>query len=422
MRRKTLIFAAIIFTTSLTAAPSIPSSIAYLLVIVAYGALFLFLVSDELPVFYYRPVLYPGAVIAALFVITFAVNFERSSFLRLLSFTILTGVNIFVLPALIDRKAAFKAIARVTALFVVIALPVTLLGTYTLGPITVGTFGYTRHFGFLTYHVPRSIFMTPTLVAVPGALGAIAAGAEWTRERTNRAAALVVINAAAVFISISRTGGLALGAALGLYLAYRLFDIQGLAVASMSGLVVLTVLILTILDVLPTPILSSISSTGRDALWKATIQAITQRPFIGWGLGRDAAVIDQWVPIAKYQVFGTHNSYLRLFLIGGVIAGVSYIVLSITSLISSLREVYAKSRSLRNTPVEEVFVVILLVVFLVSQAFSDPTVYGVSPLSTIGAIAVGYTQPQFAIHTVKLPSTWMKLRRGVRHIVFTAAD
>src|SRR5699024_8281129 len=186
------------------------------LVVVAYGALFLFLVSDKLPVFYYRPVLYPAAIIAVMFVVTFVANIGRSSVLRLLSFTILTGVNIFIVPALIDRKAAFKALARVSAFFVVIALPVTLLGAYTIGPVTVGTFAGPRHIGPLIYHIPSSIFMTSNLVAALGALGAIAAGAEWTRERTTLAAVLVVVNGAAVFITISRSGLLALGAAVGL--------------------------------------------------------------------------------------------------------------------------------------------------------------------------------------------------------------
>lgn len=418
VRKETLLFAAIIFATSLTAAPSIPTSVAYLLVVMAYGALFLFLVSDELPIFYYRPVLYPAAVIAVMFVITFVVNFERSSVLRLLAFTLLTGVNIFVLPALIDRRAAFKALGRVTAVFVVIALPVTLLGAYTIGPVTVGTFAYPRDFGLITYHIPRSIFMTSNLVAALGVFGAIAAGAEWGRERTDRAAALVVLNAAAVFITISRSGLLVLGTAIGLYLAYRVFDVEGLAATSISGLAALALVVLTILDVLPIPVLSSIPSTGRDVLWKATIQAVVQRPVVGWGLGSDAAVIDQWVSIARYDDFGTHNSYLRVFLIGGIIAGVSYIVLTVTSLVSSLRKVYAKSHPFDNSPVEEVFIVIILTGFFVYQTFGDPTIYGVSTVSTIGAIAVGYTQPQTDICRMKLPTVWTRLRR----IIFAAFD
>ncbi|HET7322723.1 MAG TPA: O-antigen ligase family protein, partial [Halococcus sp.] len=401
MRKETLLFAAIIFSTALTASPSIPTVVAYVLVVVAYGTLFFSLVSDRLPVFYYRPVLYPVAAIAVMFVITFIANFDRSSVLRLLSFALLTGVNILVLPALIDRRTAFKALSRVTALFVVIALPATLFGAYTVGMVTVGTFGRLDHFGPLAYYIPRSIFMSPNFLAALGILGAIAAGAEWDRERTNRAAALVVVNAAAVFITVSRSGLLVLGAAVGLYLAYRLFDVRGLAVASIGGLAALVLLILTILDALYIPVVSSISPTGRDVLWNATIHAVLQRPFVGWGLGNDAEIINQWVSIPRYHDKGTHNSYLRLFLDGGIIAGVSYIVLSITSLISSLREVYARSRPLGDMPVEEVFIVILLVGFFIYQAFGDPTIYGISPISTIGAITVGYTQPHFAIRTMK---------------------
>src|SRR5699024_9685577 len=271
----------------------------------------------------------------------------------------------------------------------------------------------------LIYHIPSSIFMTSNLVAALGALGAIAAGAEWTRERTTLAAVLVVVNGAAVFITISRSGLLALGAAVGLYLAYRLYDVRGLAVASIGGLAALALLILTILDAIYIPVVSSIPSTGRDILWKATIQAVAQRPVIGWGLGSDAAVIDQWISVARYQNFGTHNSYLRMFLIGGIVAGVSYLVLTITSLVSSLREVYAERNPFDDMPIEAVFVVIFLATFFVRQAFSDPTMYGVNSLSTIGAIAVGYTQPRSAIRTMKLPEMWIRLRKIARRIIFT---
>ena len=416
VRKETLLFAAIIFATSLTASPSIPTVVAYLLVTVAYGALFLFLVSDELPMFYYRPVLYPAAVIAAMFVITFVINFERSSILRLLAFTLFTGVNLFMVPALIERRAAFKALGRVSALFIVVALPVTLFGAYTIGGITVGTFGLVQNFGPLVYHIPRSIFVSSNSVAALGALGAIAAGAEWARERTSLAAALVAINTVGVFMTISRSGLLIFGTGVGLYIVYQLFDVRGLAIASLGGLAALAILVLTILDMVYIPAVSSITPTGRDVIWESTIHAVLQHPLIGWGLGNDAAVINQWISVTRFQGSGTHNSYLRLFLIGGVVAGISYIILNLTSLVSSLRKAHAESRSLNDEPVEGVFIVILLTGFFVYQAFGDPTIYGTSTISTIGAIAVGYTQPQFAVRTMELPTAWTRLRQTADNI------
>ena len=133
----------------------------------------------------------------------------------------------------------------------------------------------------------------------------------------------------------------------------------------------------------------NIDLSGRRELWTAAYEAVADRPAIGWGPGNDIRVLAEY---AEGHLNATHNSYLRMFLISGVLGGVTYLVLVINVVITGLR--YTRS--------EAIFTFLLLVAFLVLQLFAGMTIFGLSLLSVLGALFVGYTQSSGTVRRKRL--------------------
>ena len=397
------IFMAIVLATSLSSSPLISTTIGYALVAIAYALLaFLFIIRDGVAIFAYRPVIYPLVAVWVFFVLSFIANIGRSSVLRLAAFTLMTAVNVLVLPAVIDRQVAYRAISRVGAGLILVGLPVVLVGEIAVGPVVFEPWTGPEEFATFTYYIPRSIFTTPNNLAALAVFGAIAAGAEWAYDRTPMAAAFVAVNVFGVLITESRSGLLVLGAAAGLAAAYYAFDIRGLAAASIGGLVVFTGGLLAIQATPSSSLSTTVALNGRGAIWSATVEAIAHHPFLGWGPGRDKLVIDRWVEGPSYfGDAGTHNSYLRVFLIGGVGAGVAYLAVCVSALMAALRQTTGNV-SPESGGFVDVCLVVLVVGFLILQTFSGATLFGVSVVSTLGAVFVGYAQPSTSQQSIQL--------------------
>lgn len=58
----------------------------------------------------------------------------------------------------------------------------------------------------------------------------------------------------------------------------------------------------------------SLGTANRDKIWKAAIQQISHRPFLGYGNGASMYAIEM-----VYKYYGTHNSYLMVLLEFGII-------------------------------------------------------------------------------------------------------
>ncbi|EMA52069.1 O-antigen ligase family protein [Halococcus salifodinae] len=408
----------IIFATSLSSSPLLSTVIGYALVAIAYALLaLLFIIRDEVVIFVYRPIIYPLAAVWALFAISFIANIGRSSVLRLAAFTLLTAVNVLILPAVIDRRVAYRAVSRSGAALTLVGLPVVLVGGIAVGPVTLEPWTGPQTFATFTYYIPRSVFTTPNNLAVLAVFGAITAGTEWVHDRTPIAAGLIVINVFGVLITESRSGLLVLGTAAGLAAAYYVFDFHGLVVASIGGLVVFIGGLLAIQATPSSSLPTTIALNGRGAIWSATAEAISHRPLLGWGLGMDRLVIDRWFEGPSYfGEAGTHNSYLRVFLIGGVGAGAAYLVVCVTALVAALRQA-AGSFPPQNHRVIDVCLVILVIGLLIIQTFSGATLFGMSVISTLGAIFVGYAQPLTSRYSVQLSELLNKTMQRIHGVL-----
>lgn len=131
------------------------------------------------------------------------------------------------------------------------------------------------------------------------------------------------------------------------------------------------------------PVLSrlgfQISFTGRIPLWSATIQAITQQPVLGYGLGETNEMIDSFVDQSLLTQYGPHNSYLRMALHLGILGGIGYLVLF----------GWAFLKHFRSERIDIAYVA-LGVGFVVNQLFEEYTMFDPTAVSIIMTIVLGY--------------------------------
>jgi len=373
----------IILSTSLTISSFVPRMVAYVIVLLVYIAFVIWLVNAErFAIVYHWAVVPMVLLIWTVFALTTVLDPTVAGVLRLGAFTVITGINLFVVPAVIDRAAFHDVLAYVAGAFVLIGLPTAFIGTYEVAGLTFSPWHTNVDFlkPEVIIHTITSVFDNPNKLSNFAAIGTVAAGGRFARSRSLPAAGLVGLNAIGVVFAGGRAALLALVVAGGLYAVYRLFGLTAMTVSVVFGSIGVVVGVAMVFGIVPGPsIVTNADLGGRRALWTAAYEAIVDRPVIGWGPGNDIAVL------AKYMgssVNATHNSYVRMFLISGVLGGEAYLALS-TSVVAI---------GLRNARSEAAFTLLLLIVFLTIQLFEGMTIFGLSLLSTVGALFIGYTQ------------------------------
>ena len=375
----------IILTASLAVSSLVPTMVGYIAVLVVYtlfvGAL---VATDRFAVVYHWAVVPPVLLIWVVFVLTTALDPTTAGLLRLGAFTVITGINLFVVPATLDQAAFHDVLAVTAGAFVLVGLPTAFIGSYEVAGLAVSPWHTDFELFSVTLNTPMSVFDNPNLLSSFAAIGAVAAGAKSVRSHrpltVGAAVGLVGLNAFGVVLAGGRAALLALVVATGLYVVYRFFDSTVMAALVTLGALAVVVGFAMTFGIVPGPrTIMNVDLNGRRALWTAAYEAVLDRPAIGWGPGRDVVVLDNYM---DSPANGTHNSYLRMFLISGVLGGGAYLVLTAIVVIVGFPTVRR----------ETLFGFLLLSVFLILQLFSGMTIFGLSLLSILGSLFMGYSQ------------------------------
>lgn len=371
----------IVLAASLTLSSLVPQMVGYVIVLGVY-ALFIgaLVTTDHFAIVYHWAVVPMVLLIWAVFALTTVLDPTTAGVLRLGAFTVITGINLFVVPAVINRATFHDVLAYTAGAFVLIGLPTAFVGSYEITGVVISPWHTDFELLGVALNTPVSIFNNPNYLSGFAALGTVAAGASYTRSRAPLAAGLVGLNALGVVLAGGRAALLALVVAGGLYVTYRLFGPATMAVLVVVGALAIIVGFGMMFGIVPGPhTITNADLSGRRALWTAAYEAIRDRPAIGWGPGLDVTVLDNYM---ESSVNGTHNSYLRMFLISGVLGGGAYLILTAIAVVVGFP----------TTQRETLFGFMLLSIFLTIQLFAGITIFGLSLLSIIGALLVGYVQ------------------------------
>lgn len=390
MHRSTALALLLIVTAALTAVRSLPDIIGYLTVVVAASVVGLTILHDtdwSLPVRAYPAVLLPLVVLWIVFAAELALYPSAAALKRAPVFITFSAFFVLVVPAAVPHAAIERAVAGVTAVAVLLAIPGALFGRFWIGtlPNPLVMFPVGRLLidvpGIDGIHIMKSVFHTPNhlaYLALFGLLGAIHR-ATVARQNSGRVWLWVACGALAV-LALALTWGravlLALACCFVLAVVYHHVGFRALVV-SVGGLYVAAAAGVVLVLVAP-DFWQAIgpSLTGRVAIWNSAFARIVERPLAGWGF-----VNPRQVGVLHSSI---HNSYLRLFFVGGIIGGLAYLALTLGAVWAALSRVRAGT---------DLWVLLWVVAALVSQIFEGTSVFGLSLVSVLLALAVGYAQP-----------------------------
>ena len=250
------------------------------------------------------------------------------------------AVGLVVLPQYVSRSAFLWAVSRVSAVLVLLALPVYVIGEYTLFGLSFGFMGaYTIPVVGVEVPATRSLFVNRNAFGVVVFAGFVSAVVEahrsYVRERTGWtllvATALLVINGVGLALSFGRALWVITPMAIGVYLGYVIFGWRAVPVAVIGGFVYLVSGIAAVQSgLIPLPE----GTPTRVERWYPALAALgDQGSLLGAGL------IDPGEFYAPYQggaEYSPHNSYLTMGIRAGLLGGFVYGIMIGSSLLAGL--------------------------------------------------------------------------------------
>lgn len=393
--RSSIAIYALLFASCLTVVSGVSRPMSFALFAVVFASVLLWTWQDGSLTIAFDPSILAGTLLVwFVLIVGFLGSPSTSGFLRLGAFVGVSGILLFVFPNTFKSADIYRAVAWIGASFVVISLPTAIVGE--LGPL--GVWGRSTLFG-VQYFIPTSMFDNPNMLGAIATLGAIGAVGELLSARATIskvretmvpiydaaiAEALAGICALGVVISTGRASLLALIAGIGVCVLIYSFGRDVAAAVTIVGGIVFLSAIGTAAQLIPGPeVFQSIGLSGRGVLWQSVIRAVGEHPLLGWGPGADGQVLAEFVPSdSRYVGYEPHNSYIRMFFISGLIGGVGYLILCLSTLRTALADATPHGAT---TAAMVVSVFVLLV-------FNGATLFGLHPVSVVGALTVGFVQ------------------------------
>lgn len=388
--------AALVLCLILTQTAMVPVYPAYVLVVVATLPFLLWFSRERSYLVDADDVIVASllGLIAVLFAIGIALRPSATTVIR--GFGYVYGASLFlvIVPRIVSWRTFCRVLARVVTALVVVGLPLTVTTWYgdVVSPDPLWYKPTPLPLVGVEIYPLASILQTSTTMGAFTAFGTLAAAAEASAERSRAGAGMAVVCAFGAYLTVSRTAIASIVLGLALVATYHVLGRELMGLAAVAAFGAICVGILVIVGLLPGPgFVDSISLTGRDQLWEATLRSIRERPIFGWGPSDSSEIIGRYVTGFR-QGMGPHNSYLRMVLMAGPIGALAYVAL----------HAFAGWRAyLQTVDVQHAFVFAFVVVAFVNQLFNGSTLLGISLRSSLYAFALG-----FGLHGVsRLPSS-----------------
>jgi O-antigen ligase len=372
--------------------------------------------DGALPVRVYPAIVLPLVVLWLVFVVMALVHPSLAALKRAPAFVVFSAAFVLVVPAVLPIEAFGRASAYLGAVATLLSVPGVLTGQVLFGFVEVSRghivptagFNTQNHLALLTLFgtlagaaVLRRTYSFPSS-ASPGSRS------DLTRRYDYWLATAVVVCAIGLVLSRGRAALGTFALAVALAGAYRLGNWRGFAVAALTvaGTAATGVLVAVFAPDLIAA--TGVSLTNRTDIWSATVRAIATRPLVGWGFVEPVPVLSSIAPSVSHSF---HNSYLRMFFVGGIVGGVAYLVFLAGVLwcaVATLRAPFPRKYALSRA-------VIPVAVLLFAHVFAGETIFGLSLTSVLSAVFVGYTQPTAAQRTLQLPTVVQQWTRQ-RHV------
>lgn len=351
----------------------IPTPIAYVIISVSYVPIVLYFLRYDSEI--EANSIYTKIYIAFSLVIYLRLLFEPTAgnTARLIAFFTFTSFNMYLLPYVVPFYRFTAMVARLSMLLIFIGfLP------YLGSPVRFGFVDLSLWEGRLYWYEGlnpiTSVFHNPNQLGGLALVGSIAAVHEYLENSTTISKILFVVNFAGLLMTNWRTGWVILIVSVWLYLIYLLWGRYLFSTAVMSFFFATIVGLLVVLNAIPGPnVISNIPLGNRRPRWATSIQAILNRPLLGYGF--------TGVTQLEGNAGNPHNSFIRIFAVFGIFGGLLYVIITIGTAVGCAR---------RSMSYPEVTLSVLLTGFFILQMFNQLSFIGLSMRSTFISVMIGY--------------------------------
>lgn len=375
----------ILLGVALVPATGVPRMMSYGIVAVVYTlVLVTCYIRGELAVAYNRPTLFLIGSLWAVFLLVLILNPTPRSFLRTGAFIIFSGIVLFVVPGTFSREEFFDTLSIIATVVGGMAIPIA-APALLAGDSGVGVWRSSNSLLGSGVDLPvlTSVFWNPNYLAALSTLGLIAL-IGYTRDTRRRRFAVFcgILCLSALLLSQGRAALLALLGGAVVYVAFRAGGARlatpVIVVGVVGAALFFALIFVSVFGVSVPPSLLN----NRGGLWTAALTAVGERPVLGWGLiNTPEILLNYGAPTSA----GTHNSYLRMFLMTGIVGGALHLALVGVVL---YRTLLFEDRSV---PAPGVLLSLLAATFTL-QLFNGSTLFGLSLVSLLSGIIIGYGQ------------------------------
>jgi O-antigen ligase len=295
---------------------------------------------------------------------------------------------VLIIPSTIDYSLFSDVVSKFSLVVVVVGIPASLFGVYSVAGITVQSYSPSQQliFSDLLYNPLTSILANPNYMGPLTVLGCLTAIERYS-STTNRLYLIIsVINGFGVYLTNSRNAQLGLIFGVTAVIAVRYIKYYLLNIGILLGVILTIIVFLSYTQIIDAPeIITSVNLRGRNVLWMAALSAISERPILGWGPTGTEQTLSPFIENLSHLTYleldnsGVHNSYLRAYVTSGIIGGTLYIMTFVYLLIN-------------NSYYENEHIVGQLTSVVVMQIFSTASILGLSLTSLLWVLTVGYSQ------------------------------
>lgn len=376
---------AVVFAALLTSSEFVPTNTGNLLLALAAGVFSLYYYYIYYPEIRFSRL--PGlllSVIIGVYAVAFILgDYGLFPLIRVFAFLLMGYSCIFFIPALISEQDFLRYTSFILTVPVIFGLISYFIGSISLPWYEITTVDYNHPRYFLageTHQVQavESIFTNQNTFGPVAFFAAIFSISIFYNSRQKIYLILFVLNFIGVYLSRSRAAMLAFIAAISVLVLYH-FDNQKL-LSTVSILLLPSILLVTAIGsgLLPDPLFFRDILGARHRLWTASVDAIAEYGLLGTGPVPSDEAISQFLP--AHAVNHPHNAFLRVFVTGGVIAGVAYVSLFALALLAQVRQ-----QSRVHSGIVATFVGVCVL-----QLFEAWLVFGMTLMSVISAVVLGF--------------------------------
>ena len=297
------------------------------------------------------------------------------------SFIIGSITLVFIFPKVIRRDWFVIVLVAISTTSIFLGIPAYLIGDYTFFGVNINTYTTLEPLRQYGIRIPAlaSIWGDANAMSKFALAGLLGSHYLYTRFRSNSWLLLLGLHALGLFIANSKMAVIAAILTYSVYFVYKIFGKSNAIVyLIISGIAGSILFCLIIMGIGTDAFVSSVGFSARVALWRASIFTFSKHPIIGVGIHNVGNTISAYTTVSS---LAPQNSYLAIFVAGGIVGGILYLWVIITYVFKYIQIIDTES---------DLLMLCLLISFILVQFTDTAHVFGVNKNALVFAVTLGY--------------------------------